>query len=120
VTRDEFKQGLGWSSAMLDSRGAVQFDSALNVAGGRLSSVAEDVMTDVARSLAAAGARLRACVASGSPVAAQLLSQFERGEMDPEILHPSVRDDRLVELDTSAGGPPQISPIEQAVRELLA
>jgi len=125
LTRDEFKQGLGWSAARLDSGGAVQFDSALDVAGGRLSSVAEDVMTDVARSLAAAGvsfvletavlasplvdalaaegarvvavhvvasedvvgARLRARVASGSPVAEQLLSQFERGEMDPEIFH---------------------------------
>lgn len=50
--RDQFKNGLGLSSASVTKDGGIQFEQGFQVSGGPFSLRAEDVMVDAARLLA--------------------------------------------------------------------
>jgi broad-specificity NMP kinase len=57
--RDQFKNGLGLSSASVAEDGSVQFNQDFHISGGPFSLRAEDVMVDTARLLAVARGELR-------------------------------------------------------------
>ncbi|MGK5440484.1 AAA family ATPase [Micromonospora sp. URMC 105] len=87
--------------------------------GALLAGGARVLAVHVVAQEAVIGRRLAARAAEGGAIDRQLLSLFQRGEMNRSIFEPPESVDAVVEIDTSDRGAPAIESIVAAVVALL-
>lgn len=89
LTRDEFKNGLGLSSASVAEDGGVRFDEDYHIAGGPFSLRAEDVMVDAARLLASSRVSF---VVEDSVLSGELIDALHAGDARVLAVHVVARE----------------------------